>query len=376
MRVAHIIKATRISGAEGHLLVLLQGLRSEGMDARLIMLVEPTQPMDDMMLAAQSRGIPTQRLPIRRDYDPALLFRIRRALRQMKPHIVHTHLIHADLFGWLAAKSAGIKTIISSRHNNDQFRYHPLWRRISPLLWRLTSGGIAISAAVKDFAIHIEGAPADKISIVYYGMAYHWASDEEIHAARQEIRAELRLEPDAMLLGMVCRLVEQKGIPYALEAFQGICARFPAARLVIAGDGAMAAQLRRLAETLGVANRVYWLGWRSDAARLIAAFDIMLMPSLWEGFGLVLLEAMARRVPVIASHISAIPEVVSHGETGILIQPRDVRALAAAIARLLDDPPLRKHMGLLGAARLEEHFSIPQMVDGTMAVYHQYASQD
>lgn len=376
MRIAHIIKVTRISGAEGHLLLLLEGLRSEGIDARLIMLVEPDQPMDDMMLAAQNRGIPIQRLPIRRDNDLTLLFRIRRALRQMKPHIVHTHLIHADLFGWLAAKSVGIQTVISSRHNNDRFRHHPLWRRISPLLWRLTSGGIAISAAVRDFAIHIEGAPADKISLVYYGLAYRWTPDEEIHAARQAIRAELRLAPDAMLLGMVCRLVEQKGIPYALEAFQSICARFPSARLVIAGDGAMAAQLHRLSETLGVSHRVHWLGWRSDTARLIASFDMILMPSLWEGFGLVLLEAMSRRIPVIASHISAIPEVVSHGETGILIQPRDVRALAAAIARLLDDAPLRKHMGLLGAARLEERFNIRQMVAGTLAVYHRYVPPD
>lgn len=369
MRVAHIIKVTRISGAEQHLLTLLPGLRRQGIDARLIMLVEPKQPMDDMMAKAQGRGIPTRRLVIGRDYDLSLLWKIRRALRQIKPHIVHTHLIHADLFGGLAAKSAGFKVIISSRHNNDRFRYHPLWRRISPRLWRMTSAGIAISASIKNFAVQVEGAPEHKISAVCYGLEYDWVSDDEVQAARHIMRDELRLGADALLLGMVCRLVEQKGIPYALKAFQTISRRFPAARLVIAGDGAMADDLRRLGDALGLDDRVHWLGWRGDVAQLMAALDIFLMPSLWEGFGLVLLEAMSRRLPVVAAHISAIPEIVSHGETGLLIPPRDADALAAAITRLLNDPPLRKHMGLLGAARLEERFSARQMVADTIAVY-------
>ena len=120
---------------------------------------------------------------------------------------------------------------------------------------------------------------------------------------------------------------------------------------------------------LGIAERVHWLGWRADGADLIAAFDVLLLPSLWEGFGLVLLEAMSRRVPVIASRVSAIPEVVVDGETGILVDARDAPGLADAMSRLLDDRALRQHMGLLGAARLEARFSIERMVAGTLEVY-------
>ena len=120
---------------------------------------------------------------------------------------------------------------------------------------------------------------------------------------------------------------------------------------------------------LGIAERVHWLGWREDGADLIAAFDVLLLPSLWEGFGLVLLEAMSRRVPVIASRVSAIPEVVVDGETGILVDARDAPGLADAMSRLLDDRALRQHMGLLGAARLEARFSIERMVAGTLEVY-------
>ena len=371
MRVVHIIKVTRISGAERHLLLLLAGLRSHDVDARLVILVERDKPMDEMLAEAADRDIPTTSLVIRRDYDLALLWRLRALLRDQNPDLVHTHLVHADLFGYVAAKTAGVRHVISSRHNDDQFRYRPRWRSIHHRLWRWTDGGIAISHSIKQFVIEVEGAPADKIAVVQYGIDFAWISDDEIASARQRLRADLGLGKDALVLGMVCRLVEQKGIPYALEAMRRTRERYPKAHLVIAGDGEKSDELRRLASALGIADRVHWLGWRSDAADLMAAFDLLLVPSLWEGFGLVLLEAMARRVPVIASRVGAIPEVIAHGETGILIEPRDVDALAQAMARLLDDRALRKYMGLLGVARLEERFSSERMVAETIAVYEQ-----
>lgn len=369
MRIAHIIKVTRISGAERHLLFLLEGLRQRGIDARLIMLVERDRPQDEMLAEAETRAIPLKRLRIYRDADPSLLWRLPRALRAIKPDIVHTHLVHADLYGYLAAKLAGVAAVVSSRHLDDSFRYRSRWRRINRRLWRLLDAGIAISAAMKRFAHEIEDAPTDKIHVVRYGMEYRWLSDDDIAAARQGLRAELKLPPDSQLLGMACRLVEQKGIPYALEALRRIRSDFPRAHLVIAGDGEQADELRRLASRLSVADRVCWLGWRADAADLMAAFDVFLLPSLHEGFGLVLLEAMSRRVPIIASRVGAIPEVITHGETGILVAPRAVDELAQAMTRLLKDRALRKYMGLLGAARLEEQFSVERMVDGTIAVY-------
>ncbi len=369
LRIAHIIKVTRISGAEGHLLLLLAGLRERGIDARLIILVEPELPMDDMLEAARERGIPTKRLITRRDYDFPLLLRLRRALREIDPDITHTHLIHADVYGYLAAMAAGSRPVISSRHNDDQFRHRPRWRRLNRWLWRRLDAGIAISAAIRQFAIEIEGAPGHKLSVVHYGMNTRWLSDASIEKARRQLRAELGLGDDALLLGMVCRLTEQKGIPYAMEALRRLRAGFPNAHLVIAGDGEKAAELKRLASSLGIADRLRWLGWRADAADVMAAFDVLLVPSLWEGFGLVLLEAMSRRLPVVASRVSAIPEILLDGETGLLFDARDVDGLTKALARLLSDRALRKHMGLLGAARLEEHFSAERMVEGVIAVY-------
>ena len=260
MRIAHIIKVTRISGAERHLLFLLAGLRKRGIDARLIILVESDRPMDEMAAAADARDIPIMRLPIGRDYDLPLLWRLRRALRQIEPDIAHTHLIHADLFGCFAAKLSRVSAVVSSRHLDDAFRYRARWRRINRRLWRMIDAGIAISSAMEQFALEIEGAPKHRVNVVHYGMETKWLSDQDIDAARQRLRADLKLPEDAQLLGMACRLVEQKGIPYALEALRRIRDDFPRARLVIAGDGEGADELRRLASRLGVADRVCWLG--------------------------------------------------------------------------------------------------------------------
>ena len=313
MRVAHIIKVTRISGAERHLLSLLKGLRQADVDAHLIILVEAGRPMDDMLQQARAADIPIRRLLIRRDIDLGLLSRLHRALNDIRPDLAHTHLIHADLYGWVAAKRAGVKAVISTRHNDDRFRHNRLWRWLSRLLWKRTAAGIAISGAIKQFAVNIEGAAAEKMQVIHYGMEHRWISDGELSRRRRNLRRELGTEEDALLLGMVCRMVAQKGVPYALSAFQQIRDQCPNARLVMAGDGELLNELRDLSNKLGIADRVFWLGWRDDAADLIAAFDALLLPSLWEGFGLVLLEAMSRRVPVIASRVSAIPEIVADG---------------------------------------------------------------
>ena len=370
MRVVHIIKVTRISGAERHLLVLLKGLRDHAIDAQLIILAEPETPMDDMLAEAKAIDIPIHRLVIRRDYDVNINFELREMLRYLKPDIVHTHLIHADLFGLIASKLARIPTIIASRHNDDGFRYRPIVRQVSRVLWWLTDGGIAISDAIRDFTIHIEGASKNKVDLVRYGLPYEWIPDAEIQSAKRALYQELALKDNVMILGMVCRLVEQKGIIYTLQAFKQIYSKFPHVHLVIAGDGELATELLAMGRMLGISDRVHWLGWRDDAQMVMSAIDIFLMPSLWEGFGLVLLEAMSKRIPIIASRVSAIPEVVQDGITGLLIPPQSADELAKAIICLLNDRSLRKHMGLLGEDRLEQEFSIRKMVEQTVAVYH------
>jgi glycosyltransferase involved in cell wall biosynthesis len=150
----------------------------------------------------------------------------------------------------------------------------------------------------------------------------------------------------------------------------------PNAHLVLAGDGKLLHQLKHQAADLEISERTHFLGWRSDTAQLLMAYDLLLMPSLWEGFGLVVLEAMSKRLPVIASDISALPEVVVHQETGLLVPPKDPDALADAIRSLANDRSLRAHMGLVAEDRVETHFSVARMAQETIAVYHRFVPKE
>ncbi len=367
MRVIHLIKVTAVAGAETHLLTLLPGLRAQGIDARLLVLVEPGKPMQDFLQLAAEHDIPAESRVIRRDFAPYLVPHLRDYFRAQAPRIVHTHLQHADLYGIPAARWARVPAIITTRHNENTFRRRLPLRLMNRTLWRMVKAGIAISDSVRRFAVEVERAPLHKVHTIYYGLPPDPTRAAQRLALRAAYRQELSLTPDAPVIGMASRLVEQKGISDGLRAFEQITARFPEARLVIAGDGPLRRKLEQ--ETRPFAGQVRFVGWRDDVPLLMAAFDVFLMPSLWEGFGLVALEAMAQRVPVIASAVSSLPEIIVSGETGLLVPPRDVAALAEALTLLLSDRALAQHMGLMGEDRLETHFSAARMIDQTARLY-------
>jgi glycosyltransferase involved in cell wall biosynthesis len=375
MRAVHVIKVKGVAGAENHLLILLEALRARGVDASFLYLHPPENTVEEFRSAAQARGIPVQRLPIARNADPLLYRELRASLAALEPHLVHTHLLHADLYGIPAARTLRVHgrrpRIVSGRHNDDAFRLKADQRVINRQLWRMTDAGIAISEAVRQFSIDVEGARPEQIRTIHYG----YQPPPFDPALRSTVRAELGLRPEQIVVGVTCRLIEQKGLPYGLQAFAQVAGEFPAAQLMITGDGELRGALEAQARQLNIADRVQFLGWRPDAARVMAAYDLFLMPSLWEGFGLVLLEAMAQAIPVVGSRVSALPEVVADGETGLLAAPRDVDMLAAHLRRLLADAPLRRHMGLLGQDRLETEFSVAKMTDSVLALYEELVTR-
>jgi glycosyltransferase involved in cell wall biosynthesis len=368
MRVLHIIKAVGVAGAEKHLLTLLPGLSARGVGVTLLVLAEETRPLNDYAAQCEALGIAVERHFMRRHLDPRLPMFLQAYIQERQTDIVHTHLFHADLYGIPAARAAGVRAVITSRHNDDPFRRRFPIKQIGYGLWRATSAGIAISDWIAQFCREVEGAPAEKVYTIHYGMDYNPQTFDR-PKARAALRHELGIGADVPMVGMVCRLIEQKGVAYGLQAFANVHAAFPLAHLVIAGDGDLRAGLEAEARELGIAKDVHFLGWRADALAVLGALDVFLMPSLWEGFGLVLLEAMSCNVPVIASRVSAIPEIVVDGETGLLVPPRDVAALAAALRTLLNDVALRQHMGMMGEDRLEGHFTSARMVERTLDVY-------
>ncbi len=369
MRVVHIIKTQGIAGAERHLLDLLPGLQRRGVDVRLIVLdidIDNPNPFADAVAAI---GIHVKRLELRgRFIDMSMSTRIAERLTAFAADIVHNHLIHAEFYGVIAARSVGIKRIVTTRHNDDPHRYALPVYLMARYLWSRTQTGIAVSESVARFMREVERVNPDKIRVIHHGLKLP-VPEVDRAQARRHLRALIGADLDARVMGMACRLLELKGIHDAVKAFAWVADSFPDARLVVAGEGPYRPQLETLIARLKLEKRVHLLGWMADIPSFMAALDVMLMPSHREGFGLTLLEAMAQAVSIIGSTAGAIPEVIVHNETGLLVPPHDPESLADAMRVLLSDKPLRAYMGLMGQDRLEQHFDAERMIDQTAQVY-------
>ncbi len=355
MKVVHVHRLRGVGGSERHLLTLLPALRERGIDASFVGLDDD----DPGPFYAQldELGVPYRRLQAPRDLDPRLAFRLRREIRRARPDIVHTHLVHADVYG---AITAGRATVVSTKHNDDPFRLGP-FRHVERLGARRAARIIAITAALARFNIERVGLPAEKVSVVHYGL-------DDLPAAWGPTGGP-GLAPDARVLLAISRLERQKGIDTAIEALVPLRERFPTAVLVIFGSGSEEEALRELAASRGVADVVHFPGRIGDVADWLGRSEIFVHPARWEGFGLVLLEAMLARLPIVASEVSSIPEIVIDGETGLLVPPDDPARLAEALQLLLGDPERGRSFGAAGLVRARTSFSVAAMADRTIEVY-------
>jgi glycosyltransferase involved in cell wall biosynthesis len=365
MRVTHITKATGVAGSEGHLLRLLPALRRLGLEAGLLVLEDPRRPVHAYVEALTEAGVPVRTVPIRGHLDTGVVGRLAAHLRDLRPDVVHTHLLHADLYGIWAASRAGVPHVVSSRHNDDPFRRNPLIRLANRAAMRRAGRVIVISHALAGFVERVEGVPRSKIVTIHYGLD----APPPDESARGRARQALGVDRDVPLVGFVGRLVRQKGADVLLDAFVRVRGAIPSAKLALIGDGAERVGLERRAGRLGLGGSAFSTGWLDGAADLMSAFDVLAVPSRWEGFGLVTLEAMARAVPVVASRVSALPEIVAEGQTGLLVPPDDPGALADALATLLGDPARARALGQAGRRRLESEFSVERMARATLEVY-------
>jgi glycosyltransferase involved in cell wall biosynthesis len=232
---------------------------------------------------------------------------------------------------------------------------------------------IAISDHIARFTVTRGVRHPERVRRVYHGIEPPLT--RALERDGQRIRQELGIGLDDFLVGNVGRLALQKGQRHLIGAMPLLLERVPRAHAVIAGSGDLEDFLRDLAADLGVAERVHVLGQRKDVPALMHAIDVFAMPSIWEGFGLVLLEAMAAGRPIVASRVATIPEVVLDGETGLLVPSGDPLLLAEALARLAADPGLAKGFGEAGRQRLRRQFSLEKMVGDTELLYRELVDE-
>jgi glycosyltransferase involved in cell wall biosynthesis len=346
VRVAHVHRIRGIGGSERHLLTLLPALAKRGVDTLFVGLDDPASDPRDFYGALR---VPSVRIRSPRDADPLLLLRLVRALRA---DVVHTHLVHADLYGGIAGRVRGAH-VVSTKHNDDPFRTGP-FRLVERTLGRMTDRVIAITDALAHFTVERVGIPAAKVVTIHYGLdglPEPWGEN-----GRDDV-------PDhARVLLSVSRLTEQKGIDVAVRALPSLPADIV---LVVLGEGPERGALESLARQLGVSDRLFLLGRVPDVAAWLRRADAYVQPARWEGFGLAVLEAMLAGLPIAASNVSSLPELVVDGSTGLLVPPDDAEALALAILQLFERPEL----GAAARERAHREFSVDRMAEQTLAVY-------
>jgi glycosyltransferase involved in cell wall biosynthesis len=358
MKVLHMTKVQGIGGAEQHLLALLPALRERGVDARFLSL-DAGEDAERFHRALDDRDIPWRSVRTGLDVSPRLAANVVRAVRAEAPDLLHTHMVHADVYGSLAAHI--VRTpFVSTRHNDDRYLLGP-FRHVDRAFMHGVRRIIAISDAVRDFHIRA-GLPAEKLVTIHYGL-------DDVPDVPSEVTPEaLGIAADAPLVLAIGRLIEQKDHATLLEAFARVHRTHPDARLAILGWGPLEAATTERVHRLGLDEAAFVLG-RVEPRDWLARADVFAHTSRWEGFGIVLLEAMLSSLPVVATRVSAIPEIVVDGETGLLASPGDATAIADALARLLDDVDLRQSLGASGLARAQDEFSVQRMVEQTMRVY-------
>lgn len=359
MKVVHIHKITGVSGSENHLLALLPALRSAGIDARFLGLDVAGSDAQRFYDRLDKLDIPYRQVRCGTDISPRMARDVIGAVRAERPELLHTHLVHGDIYGAIAACALRVP-YLSTRHNDDRYLLGP-FRYIDRAFARGARRLIAISDAVKLFLEGAGHAP-EKLVTIRYGL-------DELPSARAEVTPEDEGIPaDAPLAIAVGRLIAQKDHATLARAFARVHAELPDARLAILGSGPLESETRELVRELGLKDAVFLPG-RTNIRDWLERGDVFVHTSRWEGFGIVLLEAMLASLPVVATRVSAVPEVVVDGETGILVAEGDVDGIARALRELLEDPARATRLGAAGRDRAHSEFSVARMADQTVEVY-------
>lgn len=374
MRILHVITTLDVGGAEMHLLSQVRGQSDRGHEVRVAYLKGEGRLAEDFRGAGARKVVDVGPLPM---VPLRLLSHLRWA------QIVHSHLLKADMLTAPLATFVGRRRgLVAGKHNDEQVLRRAAVSTVHGILGRLPKVTIPLSDHVARFVEEHGGVPLRKQHRIYYGLdpepfekAASWSTHE-----RELARSEFGFAPEDTVFTCVARFAPQKAHDVLLRAFDLASKAWSASegagggrlRMLLVGDDPFGDGRQRaeaLHRDLGLGDAVHFAGIRRDVPRLLALSDVFVMSSLWEGLGLVFLEAMATGIPVLASGVSAVPEVVVHGETGVLVEPARDEPLAEGFLRLARGPGERRAMGEAGHRRVIEHFGLDRMVDETLGVY-------
>jgi glycosyltransferase involved in cell wall biosynthesis len=361
--VIFVIDGLGVGGAERLMIPILACLDRESFEARVCVL----QSKEGNPLAAdiQALGVSVDSLDVKHLRDFTAILKLRKYLKKHKADIVHTQLEFANILGNISARSMGLPGI-STIHvlpvpeAGFKARLHQWaeWTALRLFCDRV----ITVSEETRRHYIDQSGISPEKLSTIYNGIDLEQFQRIEPDLAHAALRKEFALPDDAILLITVAVLRPPKGIQFMIRALPSILASYPNVYYLVVGDGIHADALVDEVVQNNLKEHVLFAGSRRDIAKLLSGSDIFVLPTLTEALPTVLAEAMACRLPIIASAVGGVPEMVQTGENGILVTPADPGELSAACIQLLVDRDLRMSMGKMGWLKVNEKFNVKRQV--------------
>ena len=375
IRVLNIITRLERGGAPQ---ALLETLERMSVDIHIDLATGKTEDAElDLTQEVIDKGFPLIHIPaMRRSPHPIrdfqALWQIMKIIRKGNYDLVHTHTSKAGFLGRIAAKLCKVPAVVHSPHGTVLDGYfssfitklYAFMERITaPMAHRI----ICLTTREIDQYLDAKIGTREQYTYIYNGIdiqAYAKATK-----SAYDMRQELGLSNDAIVCITVGRLVPVKGQDDLINAFADVVKKTPNAHLLIVGEGELHDALLGLTQKNNITDNVHFLGWRNDVANLLGTSDIFALPSLNEGLGLVLIEAMAQKLPAVATRVGGVPEVIIENETGILVPAQSPTELSKALNQLIDDSALRTKIGEAGYQRAIAHFSIESTVEQTENIY-------
>lgn len=365
LNVLQLIPTLDRSGAEKQMVLLAGGLPRDKFRVEVAALTR----LGPLTGELEAVGVPVTSLGKKLKLDPLTLLRLVRFLKSRRFDVVQTWIFAANTYGRVAAHLVGVPIVITTEMAVD------LWkgkteRFIDRRLARWCDRLVGNSRAVVDYYRSL-GVPDDRLTMIYSGIA----DEEAPQVDRAALRVEFGFAPQAPLVFFAGRLAEQKRVNDLLKALDLLQHVQPDLRTLIAGDGPLRAQLEENARLYHLVDRVRFLGHREDVPRLMAAADVVVLPSAYEGLPNLVLEAMRFRKPVVATAAPGTTELVLDGQTGSLVPVNSPQILARAIRDIVRDPAMARRMGQAGRERVDRDFPAQAMIDHFASLYEELARQ-
>jgi glycosyltransferase involved in cell wall biosynthesis len=348
--VAYLVQGMATGGLERVVLYLARDMVARGHRVTICCYDQ----RGEMAAEAEAAGAAVSVLPRKSGLDLGYVGRLADWLRKQGVDVLHMHNETALFYGTMAGRRVGVPVLIYTEHDGV-FPRRWIVRFVNRWLVRRLTHAVAVSEAVKQLWCREDGIRADRVVVVPNGVPDHpevWAAagNRDGEAARARI-------------GAVGRLSGEKGLDVLLDAFAHVAEQMPDARLVLVGDGPERGSLEARARDLSIADRVEFLGQRSDVPALMVDLNLYVLPSRTEGLPMALLEAMAARLPIVATRVGGIPEAVADGESALLVSPEDPTALAEAMMRVLSETGLAERLQGAARAAFEDRYELSRMVD-------------